>query len=325
MRTKDELFKEAQRRIAGRRQRAVTLAETTRRQLFAAHPEVEAAQAEKTRCGARIVLCATQNAGDAKRAAVQADFDRAARALDAAIVAAGCTPAELSPQYACPLCRDTGVANGRPCACVATLARALRRDEINEASPLALCGFETFELNRYPDTPEPELGCSARVFMGKVLKYCRGYAAGFGPKSINLLFTGCAGIGKTHMALAIADSVLNTGHDVLYTSAAALVAQLGKEHFDSTAPDTWLDACKDADLLILDDLGTEFITPLAISVLYELVNTRMLCHRPTIYTTNIVDTGVFEARYTEKVASRILGNCQMFKFFGVDQRLKKSK
>ena len=76
------------------------------------------------------------------------------------------------------------------------------------------------------------------------------------------------------------------------------------------------------DLLILDDLGTEYITPLTISVLYELINTRMLTHRPTIYTTNITDQSVFVARYTEKVASRMLGGCKMFKFFGTDQRLK---
>ena len=78
-----------------------------------------------------------------------------------------------------------------------------------------------------------------------------------------------------------------------------------------------------ADLLILDDLGTEYISQLTISVLYELINTRMLCHRPTIYTSNIVDSSIFEARYTEKVASRILGSCQIFKFFGTDQRLKR--
>ena len=77
------------------------------------------------------------------------------------------------------------------------------------------------------------------------------------------------------------------------------------------------------DLLILDDLGTEYISQLTISVLYELINTRMLCHRPTIYTSNIVDSSIFEARYTEKVASRILGSCQIFKFFGTDQRLKR--
>ena len=108
----------------------------------------------------------------------------------------------------------------------------------------------------------------------------------------------------------------------MYTSAAALAAQLGKEHFDYTNNEEWLAACQEADLLILDDLGTEYITPLTISVLYELINTRMLTHRPTIYTTNIIDQNIFVARYTEKVASRMLGGCKMFKFFGEDQRLK---
>ena len=107
------------------------------------------------------------------------------------------------------------------------------------------------------------------------------------------------------------------------TPTAALAAQLGREHFNYTTNDEGLAACQEADLLILDDLGTEYISQLTISVLYELINTRMLCHRPTIYTSNIVDSSIFEARYTEKVASRILGSCQIFKFFGTDQRLKR--
>ena len=198
----------------------------------------------------------------------------------------------------------------------------LRRDEINAASPLGLCQFASFEVERYSDAVEPELGISPREYMGKLLNYCRGYAAKFSQNSPNLLFMGHTGLGKTHLALAIADAVLEGGHDVLYTSAAALAAQLGREHFNYTTNDEWLAACQEADLLILDDLGTEYITPLTISVLYELINTRMLTHRPTIYTTNITDQSVFVARYTEKVSSRMLGGCKMFKFFGTDQRLK---
>ena len=143
--------------------------------------------------------------------------------------------------------------------------------------------------------------------MGKVLAYCQRYANSFTPESRGLMFIGSAGLGKTHMALAIADTVLNRGFDVLYTSSAALAAQLGREHFDRAAEDPWLDACKEADLLILDDLGTEYISQLTISVLYELINTRMLCHRPTIYTSNIVDSSIFEARYTEKCSQPHFG------------------
>ena len=145
---------------------------------------------------------------------------------------------------------------GVPCRCVADAARRLRRDEINAASPLGLCQFASFEVERYSDAVEPELGISPREYMGKLLNYCRGYAAKFSQNSPNLLFMGHTGLGKTHLALAIADAVLEGGHDVLYTSAAALAAQLGREHFNYTTNDEWLAACQEADLLILDEAGS---------------------------------------------------------------------
>lgn len=319
MRTKDELFRAAQRVIAARRQKAVMEAETARRAAFAAHPALAEADDAQMRAGLAL----------AKAAVLGKDMEAARKALadaDAALSdttqRAGYSRDAFQPKYACPLCHDTGMRDGNPCSCVAEIARRLRREEINAASPLGLCQFSTFDVNRYSADVEPELGISARAYMEKLLHYCENYAQKFSSKSTNLLFMGHTGLGKTHLALAIADAVLGGGHDVLYTSAAALAARLGREHFDFDSSDEWLNACQEADLLILDDLGTEYITPLTISVLYELINTRMLTERPTIYTTNITDQSVFVARYTEKVASRMLGGCKIFKFFGNDQRLQ---
>ena len=319
MRTKDELFRAAQREVAARRQQAVMQAETARRAAYAAHPAL--AEADNAHMRAGLALAKAAALGGSIEAA-RAALTRADEALAAAVKEAGYEENAFTPAYRCPLCEDTGMRGGIPCSCVAEAARRLRREEINAASPLGLCQFASFEVARYSDTVEPELGISPREYMGKLLNYCQTYAARFSQNSPNLLFMGHTGLGKTHLALAIADAVLEGGHDVLYTSAAALAAQLGREHFDYSTKDEWLAACQEADLLILDDLGTEYITPLTISVLYELINTRMLTHRPTIYTTNITDQTVFMARYTEKVASRMLGGCKMFKFFGADQRLK---
>ncbi len=319
MRTKDELFRAAQREVAGYRQQAVMQAESARRAAYAAHPAL--AEADNAHMRAGLGLAKAAALGGSMEAA-RAVLLRADEALAAAARDAGYDAEAFTPRYHCPLCGDTGMQGGNPCSCVAEVARRLRREEINAASPLGLCQFASFEVKRYSDAVEAELGISPREYMGKLLNYCRNYAARFSQNSPNLLFMGHTGLGKTHLALAIADAVLEGGHDVLYTSAAALAAQLGREHFDYSNNDEWLAACQEADLLILDDLGTEYITPLTISVLYELINTRMLTHRPTIYTTNITDQSVFVARYTEKVASRMLGGCKMFKFFGSDQRFK---
>ena len=319
MRTKDELFRAAQREIAARRQYAVMQAETARRAAFAANPVL--AEADDARMRAGLSLARTAALGgdiDAARAAL----DAADKAASDAAQAAGFRKEAFAPKFRCPLCQDTGMRGGVPCTCVADAARRLRREEINAASPLGLCQFSTFDVTRYPDTMAPDFGVTVRTYMTMLLDYSKSYAAKFGPKSKNLLFMGSSGLGKTHLALAIADAVLENGHDVLYTSSAALAARLGREHFDYSSGDEWLTACQEADLLILDDLGTEYITPLTISVLYELINTRMLTERPTIYTTNITDTSVLTARYTEKVASRILGGCKQFLFLGDDQRRK---
>lgn len=319
MRTKDELFRAAQREIAARRQYAVMQAETARRAAFAANPALAEADDAKIRAGLSLARTAALGGDmDAARAALEAADKAAAEAAQAA----GFHEEAFAPKFRCPLCQDTGMRGGVPCTCVADTARRLRREEINAASPLGPCRFATFDVNRYSDAVEPELGIAPRVYMQKLLDFCQSYAAKFGPDSKNLLFMGSSGLGKTHLALSIADAVLEGGHDVLYTSSAALAAHLGREHFDYDSGDEWLTACQEADLLILDDLGTEYLSPLTISILYELINTRMLTRHPTVYTTNITDQNVFVARYTEKVASRILGGCKMFKFFGEDQRTK---
>ena len=319
MRTRDELFRQAQRVVAARRQQAVTQAENARRAAYAAHPEISAADDAHMHAGLALARLAAAG-GNLEEA--RARLEQADAAVTDTARAAGYRRGDFEPSFTCPECRDTGIVNGKTCTCVEEVARTLRREEINQASPLGLCKFSTFDVNRYPAAVEPELGRPTRDYMAQLLEFCRKYAEKFSSQSRNLLFMGTAGLGKTHLALAIADAVLDGGHDVLYTSSAALMARLGREQFDRDANEEWLTACKEADLLILDDLGTEFLSAVTISALYELINTRMLTHRPTIYTTTITDQQVFITRYTEKVASRMLGNCKMFKFFGTDQRLK---
>ena len=293
MRTKDELFRAAQREIAARRQHAVMQADTARRAAFAAHPELAAADDAHMRAGLGLAKAAALGGNMAAAQAALADADAA---LARAYRDAGYGEDAFAPAFTCPVCGDTGMQGGKTCRCVAETARRLRREEINDASPLGLCRFDSFEVTRYSEAVEPELGIPPRVYMQKLLDFCKNYAAQFRSDSKNLLFMGSSGLGKTHLALAIADAVLENGHDVLYTSSAALAAHLGREHFDFDGGDEWLTACQEADLLILDDLGTEYISPLTISILYELINTRMLTQRPTIYTTNITDQAVFTAR-----------------------------
>ena len=138
----------------------------------------------------------------------------------------------------------------------------------------------------------------------------------------HIILKGASGSGKTFLACALGNAACRKYKSVRYIRLPELLEELSLAQASGELKKL-IKSYRKYDLLILDDLGTEYISQLTISVLYELINTRMLCHRPTIYTSNIVDSSIFEARYTEKVASRILGSCQIFKFFGTDQRLKR--
>ena len=79
-----------------------------------------------------------------------------------------------------------------------------------------------------------------------------------------------------------------------------------------------------ADLLILDDLGSEFNSSFLISTLYSLLNNRLGAKLPTIVTTNITAGALLEKLYTEKISSR-LSSFVPFLFMGDDIRAQKAE
>ena len=78
-----------------------------------------------------------------------------------------------------------------------------------------------------------------------------------------------------------------------------------------------------ADLLILDDLGTEFNSSFFLTNLYSLLNNRLGAKLPTIVTTNITDGALLEKLYTEKISSRLAAFVQI-QFLGSDIRVQKA-
>lgn len=82
------------------------------------------------------------------------------------------------------------------------------------------------------------------------------------------------------------------------------------------------------DLLIIDDLGTETINSMKFAELFTIINTRLLNQNnkitKTIISTNLDLKDLFDI-YQERIASRIVGNYNICKFFGDDIRLKCKK
>jgi len=244
------------------------------------------------------------------------------------LVEAGFPMDYLDEIVSCPKCRDTGVYEGAPCQC---LDRLYNQELTRELGVLLQSGdecFENFDLELYSDEFDPALGGSARQAMEIVYAGCKRFADKFPAVSANLLLQGGTGLGKTYLSACIARAVAAKSYSVCYDSASAALDAFERQKFArdeaQEAADARVRQMLDCDLMILDDLGTEMVTPMSLSALYTLLNTRLINGRKIIISTNCSDEEL-QRRYTPQICSRLQGEFLCLPFAGTDIRLLKKK
>lgn len=230
----------------------------------------------------------------------------------------------LETRYFCPKCGDTGSVGTSLCDCMIDVLKDLAFKEAGKKSPLRFSSFRDFSLKYYSEEINPEYGCSPHTRMEQILNLCRDYAESFDLYSENLFMCGETGLGKTHLSLAIAGEAIKKGYNVIYNSAQNLFSELQKEYFGRPETRGQYEALVlECDLLVLDDLGVEFSSQFTRAELYNIINTRINTHRPTIISTNL-SLREIEKEYSTRISSRLIGDYLKLEFFGADVRQLKS-
>lgn len=242
------------------------------------------------------------------------------RARGELLVSLGYTADYTDVKYFCPDCSDSGYINGRTmCHCFrealikATIASSGMGNLIEKQS------FDNFLLQPY--------SYDKAVFerMSYNLELAKKYAGEFKEKRGNLLLVGTTGTGKTHISTAIAREIISQGFDVIYDSAQNIIADFETDKFKSGyGPYTpKADKYLECDLLIVDDLGTEFSSQFSTACIYNLLNTRQNKGLATIISTNL-SARELQERYEDRITSRIVGaDTKILQFQGKDNRLKR--
>lgn len=225
----------------------------------------------------------------------------------------------LKIKYTCPICSDKGYVNGSRCSCFNELLNRYAIDELNVNSALKLCSFDSFSLEYYRGkTDGSGIDCYGK--MADILSYCKRYVSTFSASSPSIFMIGKTGLGKTHLSLSIAKGVSEQGFMVAYGSILNYLRTIEAEHFGRAEEnkDT-LQLLLNADLLILDDLGSEFDTSFYASTIYNIINTRINTGLPTIINSNL-SSAELQNKYNDRIISRILGMYDILRFVGDDIR-----
>ncbi len=192
-----------------------------------------------------------------------------------------------------------------PCVCQEQVSEGVRQARLRRYSNLGLLMDVRLEgLN--PLGPSASAEGQARY--GVALEAARGFTER--PQGL-LLLTGGNGVGKTRLAAAAANRLIELGRPVFFAFVPDLLDQLR----GSYAPDSELDygelfeLVKNAPVLALDDLGGHSGTAWAEEKLFQIINHRYIASLPTIVTSSVqVDRleGRLQTRLMDSRWSRVV-------------------
>lgn len=311
------VIRELEKEYEQKNRRAIYLRDERVRELFEKYPSLAQIDAQRREAVLNRFRClrARKNAEakilEMQTAQLEDRFNSELRAL-------GIAPRELEPVYQCPKCKDTGIiAPGQYCSCFKQKLLELLYGQATLEQGAKLNTFEQFKPEVFPDTP-PE--SSQRRAMLKLKDIMQRYAESFPDNPApNIILTGETGTGKTFMLSCVAARVLERGYTVLALTSARLIELLKRNLYADCAD---MERLYSVDLLLIDELGMEpMLNNVTIESLFAVINERLRRRKAVLITTNLTPNDI-KARYTERIASRLLdkSSSQVYRLSGIDLR-----
>lgn len=179
-----------------------------------------------------------------------------------------------------------------------------------------------------------DLDWSRPTFQQADLRHYLARYAEFLHNGIGLQLYGPNGIGKTHLVIGLAKQVYEElGWTIEFITWRGYLAELrqgyaeAQQRYGEAEPEyRVLQRLVEVDLLVLDDLRADDLTPWARGKLLDLIARRYDAEQPVLVTTNydlneLTYPGANRLGHDEAAISRLLGMCQYIALQGEDYRL----
>jgi len=230
----------------------------------------------------------------------------------------------LDNDYECKKCNDTGYTpEGIRCRCFNKQIINHLYKMSNIYHMLSKENFENFDINIFSNESYNNESYTPKQNMYNILETCEDFCNNFDKTNMNLLFYGGTGLGKTFMCNCIAKALIDMEKTVLYETSFNLFEILENHKFNrlSETEENRINynLMFDSELLIIDDLGTEFNNSFTNAELFNIINERLISDKKTIISTNLSLEQLTET-YSDRIMSRVFNNYIAHKFYGKDLR-----
>lgn len=228
------------------------------------------------------------------------------------------------PLYKCSDCEDTGyIEDGTMCHCYKQKLTTYLYDMSNIHKNMLEENFENFNIKVFSKEVNEKYGLSPRDNMKRIYNNVKAMCDGI-IETNGIIFSGSTGQGKTYLCNCIAKYMIEKNQVVLYQTSINLVERI-RDYKMSMAKDMDIGRSNyyqifDADVLIIDDLGTELNNSFVNSELFNIINERMIAKKLTVISTNLSDEQL-KNTYSDRISSRLMYNYDHFLFFGDDLRI----
>ena len=221
------------------------------------------------------------------------------------------------PRYHCPKCLDSGYVGGKSCTCLKAEYAKLELERSGLGALVNKQSFENYSIELFDERYRERAKKNKEICM----RYAENFKAGTNGCE-NLLFMGSTGLGKTHMSTSVAKVVIEKGYSAVYVSSQNMISDFASLRYGmgNAEEDEKTGAYFDCDLLIIDDLGTELQNQFSVSVIYNVINSRLCNDRAMIISTNLSPEELKNI-YAERITSRLFGNFSPLLFEGRDNRM----
>lgn len=211
----------------------------------------------------------------------------------------------------------TGLRERRRCERWETWHRQARLHALAERSRLS----KRFRLRTF-DAFQPTQGTDWAL--SSCRKWAEEYAGAESSDGQGLALVGQTGTGKTHLAAAIVNRLLDRGVAAVFASVPDLLADLRAAVRDGREAEQVMGDLQAAEVLVLDDIGAERPTEWGQEQLYRLVNRRYEDLRPIVLTSNLRPPDLRE-QVGARAVSRLCEVCAWLELKGVDYRLARGR